>query len=214
MKPHWNKLVELFGLLSYMVKKYDKDGLDLHFTSSGQKENNKKTSRLVNSVEKRHLSSDKANLKDKLGTLLEEYKMKLQKPRSSPKFFRKGTDELRRYTIYIFTDGIWQPHCDLEPIIRDMVDCLEKHQLRNAQVGIQFISFGDNPDAIKRLEYLDSGLDYKPGMFVISPNNICDTLILYRDIVDTEPADGNVYKMILGSINPWFDGDVTQGPTQ
>lgn len=30
---------------------------------------------------------------------------------------------------------------------------------------------------------------------------------LFRDIVDTEPANGNVYKMILGAINPWFDDD-------
>lgn len=28
-----------------------------------------------------------------------------------------------------------------------------------------------------------------------------------RGIVDTEPADGNVWKMLLGTINPLFDGD-------
>ena len=28
-----------------------------------------------------------------------------------------------------------------------------------------------------------------------------------RDIVDTEPHDGNVLKMLVGSINKWFDGD-------
>lgn len=28
-----------------------------------------------------------------------------------------------------------------------------------------------------------------------------------RDIVDNEPSDGNVLKMLLGSINPWLDGD-------
>jgi hypothetical protein len=30
----------------------------------------------------------------------------------------------------------------------------------------------------------------------------------HRDIVDTEPFEGgNVYKMLLGAIDPWYDGD-------
>ena len=28
-----------------------------------------------------------------------------------------------------------------------------------------------------------------------------------RDVIDTTPADGNVYKMLLGSVNDWFHGD-------
>lgn len=28
-----------------------------------------------------------------------------------------------------------------------------------------------------------------------------------RDIVDTEPSSGNVWKMLLGSTNKWFDQD-------
>ena len=30
---------------------------------------------------------------------------------------------------------------------------------------------------------------------------------LYRDIIDTTPADGNVWKMLLGAVNDWFDDD-------
>ena len=30
----------------------------------------------------------------------------------------------------------------------------------------------------------------------------------YRDIVDTEPSTGSVWKMLFGAINEWFDGDV------
>lgn len=32
-------------------------------------------------------------------------------------------------------------------------------------------------------------------------------LMIHRDIVDAEPADGNLWKMLLGSINKWFDQD-------
>lgn len=28
-----------------------------------------------------------------------------------------------------------------------------------------------------------------------------------RDIVDTEPYNGNVWKMLLGSVNDWLDDD-------
>ena len=193
-----------------MVKKYDRDGLDLHYASSGQKENNKHTSPLISSLEKHSLSGGQVDLKDRLGTLLEEYKIKLQEPRSPPRLFRRGINELRRYNIYVFTDGIWQPHCDMEPIIRGMVDCLKKLGLHNAQIGIQFIRFGNNAEAIKRLEHLDSGLGNLLGKSVIPSRIIVDGLMVYRDIVDTEPADGNVYKMMLGAINPWFDGDIVE----
>lgn len=29
-----------------------------------------------------------------------------------------------------------------------------------------------------------------------------------RDIVDTEPSVGNVWKMLLGAVNAWFDGSL------
>ena len=33
-------------------------------------------------------------------------------------------------------------------------------------------------------------------------------LFLLRDIVDTEPfPDGNLLKMLLGAVHPWFDDD-------
>lgn len=30
---------------------------------------------------------------------------------------------------------------------------------------------------------------------------------LYSDIVDTTPANGNIWKMLHGAINSWFDDD-------
>jgi hypothetical protein len=32
-------------------------------------------------------------------------------------------------------------------------------------------------------------------------------MCVIKDIVDTEPSYGNVWKMLLGTIDPWFDGD-------
>ena len=32
-------------------------------------------------------------------------------------------------------------------------------------------------------------------------------LLRTRDVIDTEPSNGNVWKMLLGAVNKWFDGD-------
>ena len=32
-------------------------------------------------------------------------------------------------------------------------------------------------------------------------------LTMYSDIVDTEPFDGDIWKMLLGAFNPTFDDD-------
>ena len=39
------------------------------------------------------------------------------------------------------------------------------------------------------------------------------THVIYRDIVDTEPSNGNVLKMILGANIPWFDDDIVPVPS-
>ncbi|KAH8764701.1 hypothetical protein F5882DRAFT_247628, partial [Hyaloscypha sp. PMI_1271] len=59
-------------------------------------------------------------------------------------------------------------------------------------VGIQFIRFGNNFAGQKRLKRLDDNLTVEKAGVKI-------------DIVDTEPSKGNVWKMLLGAINPWFD---------
>ena len=40
-----------------------------------------------------------------------------------------------------------------------MVSKLKEHDLLEKQVGIQFMRFGDDEDAIKMLDHLDSQLD-------------------------------------------------------
>ena len=37
-----------------------------------------------------------------------------------------------------------------------------------------------------------------------------DAFVQHRDLVDTTPADGNVWKMLLGPLNPWFDDDTEE----
>ncbi|RMZ81572.1 hypothetical protein DV737_g2484, partial [Chaetothyriales sp. CBS 132003] len=66
-------------------------------------------------------------------------------------------------------------------------------QLQDAgghQVGISFIQFGNDFKGTKRLQFLDNGMSHKYGV---------------RDVIDHEPFDGNVLKMLLGPTSQWWD---------
>ena len=163
MKAHWGEVIKIFGLLSYMVKRYDRDGIDLHLTMSSKTWTSKKTTKLIEILKDRKDSlSGKSDLKDRLGTMLEQYTNKLNQSQSSPNAKKLWAKRLRRYNIYVLTDAIWQPYCDPAPLIRTMVGTLENLKLHNAQIGIQFIRFGHDKDGIERLERLDSGLGFTP----------------------------------------------------
>jgi len=101
-------------------------------------------------------------------------------------WFKRKIKPIRSMNIYVLTNGIWQPNIDLAPPIKRLLAKLGEHG--KYQVGIQFISFGRDTEALTRL------------------NKIDDDLGLDEDIVDHEPSSGNVWKMLFGSTDPWFDG--------
>ena len=155
----------MLDLLGYIVKRFDPDGVEVFFTMSrepGKSRKFKKAKELVKELTGRQ-PRGKSNMKDRLGELLQAYRQRLEQPIPNTSMFKsRAAAEPRCLNIYIFTDGDWQPESNVEPHIRSMVDCLEAHQLLNAQVGIQFIQFGENPEGTKRLEYLDSEMYPRP----------------------------------------------------
>lgn len=62
-------------------------------------------------------------------------------------------------SLYVLTDGIWKPPADASTSIRSLVKELQELGFGKAQVAIQFIRFGEDPDALRRLEALDDNLD-------------------------------------------------------
>lgn len=139
-----------------MIKKHDKDGLDLYLTSSDERRHDMNTSKLLKHLDA-HRPAGQSDMSDRLGSILQDYRAKLDAKARPRKFWEKPL-EVRRLVIYVFTDAIWQPICHVDQPIRTMVDYLDQHGLRNAQVGIQFIRFGADQQGIERLQYLDQGL--------------------------------------------------------
>jgi hypothetical protein len=160
MEPHWKRLTKVFEALSYILKDVDPDGLDLSFTIYSETlKKTKKTSKLIDMVKsrsKRLKGTTDMNLR--LTEILDAYQTELEKPKG---FFGKPKSVLPM-NLYILTDGIWEPNCDAAGPIKNLVNKLNKLDKGRVQVGIQFISFGNNPEALDRLDILDSGLGLKP----------------------------------------------------
>jgi len=194
MRPHWEDVKNLFKILSWMVKTSDEDGLDLYYSMSSDKVHSKHTRLLLKHLEGR-TPQGQSDITIPLGRILYKYLQDLQDdsvPRTRFDRIRHiRPAPFRPMTLYVFTDAVWQWACDGKGPIVDTIQKLDDLNIPNdkKQVGVQFISFGNDRECLKKLKYLDDELkkEYK------------------RDIVDTEPSNGNVWKMFLGPINTWFD---------
>lgn len=190
MKPHWSNMQSLFADLIYLVKKkgLDPNGSELQFIMSDQRKEAKDTTDLVRMVERMGTQlKGQTNFAARLDDIWEGYKKKLE-----------GKRKLARpISLYVLTNGIWQLGSGekerVARVIKRIVEHLEKMGAIDKMVGIQFIRFGDDAVGKKRLKWLDASLQMEWS--------------LARDICDTTSAKGNVWKMMLGSINPYWDDD-------
>ena len=154
MVEHWDSVVNLFEGLSYILKDVDKNGLDLFFTISRlHAESEKHTSALVTMVEKRKPTdrNAKTEINFRLTHILDKYKAKLD----DNSWWTKKPKPL---SLYILTNGIWEDECRPEIPIMNTVRKLEDLRKDREQIGIQFISFGNDPKGLERLRHLDDDI--------------------------------------------------------
>jgi hypothetical protein len=164
MREHWDEMCELFGILAYIVKSSDKDGIDMYFTMSDKKHNDKDTTRLVEIVEKRkNMLRGPSNINVRLHHILGDYDRNLKneiamlRGRSvdAPQKF------LKPLSVYVFTNAVWTRKSDPKLAIENIVNSLVALNSPASRAGIQFISFGDDPSCLDRLEHYDKGLGLK-----------------------------------------------------
>jgi hypothetical protein len=172
------EVADYVDVLGYMVKRHDKDGIDLYyFNSSDRVENSKNSTKLAMSV-RGHKFSGVSSPENSLVKKLDAYSKKI-------KAFASGTPEEQPHgwkshlpftpskaprlpsplSVYVLTDGVWQlgGHEDLENTIRDLIKNLNAAKCTRKQIGIQFIRFGNDPAGIERLNALDR-LGRTPGL--------------------------------------------------
>ena len=164
MREHWDDVVKLVDLLAYILKEFDRDGIDLLFTNSSEVCKSKDHAVLVKKTKAGYPPFDVTRCTDiefRLGPILHEYTKSLRKSSHkgvTSRVISKVSNfvhPVRCLNIYVFTDGMWQPGDAIADDILDVINTLIETRRRGNQVGVQFIRFGNDPDGCERLRDLD-----------------------------------------------------------
>lgn len=173
-----SEVADYVDVLGYMVKRLDKDGIDLYYFNSSERIlGSKNSTKLVLSV-RGHKFSGVSSPENSLVKTLDAYSKKIKAFASEisaeqshgwkshlPLSHFKAPKLPAPLSVYVLTDGVWQlgGDEDLERTIRDLIKNLHAAKCTRKQIGIQFIRFGNNPAGIERLNALDR-LGRTPGL--------------------------------------------------
>lgn len=160
MVQHRDQVRRVLELLSYMTQSYDPDGLDLCFSTESGKHKPKDNEQMLRYFDERP-AHGLPDMRERFASIIEQYQARFGKRNILSKllhFDSTPTIGPRRLTLYVLTDGVWQPGCTLVTEIKRLVSLLQEHRLPNKHIGIQFIRFGNNAEGKRRLQKLDSGL--------------------------------------------------------
>ncbi|KAI3319818.1 hypothetical protein HD806DRAFT_250208 [Xylariaceae sp. AK1471] len=221
MKRFWRHASHLLRVLVWRSLGYDDNGMELRFTDEleekwrltpKRKQRKEDFAKKMDDADpnKRKNSISKTDMSASLSLILEDHLRKNS----------DGTKLKRHLTILVLTDGLWEmngefdidnylltfiqkiPEENWEPETpRGASTTSGKPPSRPRPISIQFIRFGHHPNAIVRLDRLDNNLKDRPELLGTS----------IPDVIDTESADGDVYKMFLGSFIEDFDNKAIQG---
>lgn len=207
MNEHWDEARDLLEVLLYKCRKIDEDGLDVMFTSSDlDKPLNSDRDNVLSAIDSGKFDPDRKksgriNIYHTLDIIFKDFME--AKPQALGNFkkilfgvFKKWPKEVERTkaaTLVFLTDGIWKglDRAVIEQTIKSFLQELSaKHgNLNERPFTIQFIHFGEDKIATQHLDQMD--------------DNLCSDGLL--DVIDTEPARGDIYKMLLGSLKPDYD---------
>ncbi|KAL6721390.1 hypothetical protein ACLMJK_000493 [Lecanora helva] len=192
MGAHMGRVKEVIELLAYILKDCGRDGINVYLTSQRSKLTTAaKTKDILRCLDST-LFIGRCNMEERLGSILEEYLTKLDR-RVFSRFPWKSSSNvaaLQRLSLYVLTDGVWQPKNEPAQAFIPLLKYMQQQDLPRNHVGLQFIRFGKDMEGARQIERLD---------------NVLSAMDL--DIVDIESESGNVWKMLLGAINHWFDDE-------
>ncbi|KAL8732449.1 MAG: hypothetical protein Q9181_003945 [Wetmoreana brouardii] len=199
MKTDWFRATYLLETLVMKAFGQDPDGMDLSFTTGSVKiQQEEKSSVFVNKMKqgspKRGVGT---NMVESLSKIFDQYLNRLRSARSRTK----------DVTLIVLTDGLWSGTTRKDGVKDKIVEFLAgldrvNHNMKHRPFSIEFVQFGFNEDATRRLKDLDNFLrENKTGRSIQHPPS------KYKDMIDTEHASGDVNKMLLGSFVEAYDED-------
>ena len=155
MFHYWAEARELLDLLGKLVKNYDPNGVDIYFTTPFKRYLKvRKTTHLMEIFDRHrpNRGHDISDMSARLSDTVSEY----QKDLTRKHWHIPGRPRnARPLSLYVFTDAVWQPVCDVAAVIKSLVNTLKQQNLHKQQIGIQFIQFGNEPRYTRRLQDLD-----------------------------------------------------------
>jgi hypothetical protein len=169
MEIHWDDVVDAVDLLTYILKRYDNNGIDLRFTISNTKCNAKTSTDLTNTVRRKqpprldgnadHKLYRISNMGNQLQLVTQEYRTNLENGYTERRSFpglAPRLEPVKPAIVFILTDGRWQPESCVDTPIATLVDALVHKGSPPNQFGVQFIQFGNDSIGTNRLKYLDN----------------------------------------------------------
>ncbi|KAI0150576.1 kinase-like domain-containing protein [Xylariaceae sp. FL1272] len=201
MSRHWPCVKDTARVLLYITKSVDPDGVDIRMTNGDAKVKKVKNEKSIFDnlgYFDAHCPKDshrQCNMEGVLSDILDDAISKAKRKRIS-----LTSNKIKGISVYVLTNGIWSPpradavdgkesggvHHAIDAAIKRLRD---NNRMRT-YLAVQFIRFGDDPTGIRRMNYLDNGLQKD------------------WDIVDTVAHTGSVEKMLIGPLK----GDVDDKP--
>lgn len=154
-------VARLLRLLGYITKQFDPNGVDLYFMNSKETVKKCKRAEKMDSALKACKFEGASDMRFCLQKHLQEYRGRIVARQQGKAKFREffsgnATDPPRPQTFYVFTDGRWlRREENGQEFIKGLMEQMVASGLKKGQVGIQFISFGDDEDGLRRLDELD-----------------------------------------------------------
>ncbi|KAK8072053.1 hypothetical protein PG996_005401 [Apiospora saccharicola] len=221
MAQYWNHSRQVLDTLVWCTLEYDDDGMELHFTNHDDnlllKPKSKKVqkrehfTRKLDIAEPRLTDDVTTDMSASLACILDRHLIN----------HSSSSGMKRNLTVFVLTDGLWERHRGNDTTVDDYItNFIQKipdpvfdsakltsnsaeGKLRERPISVQFIRFGHDKDARDRLQRLDNDLKNREHLV----GRAC------ADMIDTEHAEGDVPKMLLGSFIEEFDNKIIQGPT-
>ncbi|KAI1778865.1 hypothetical protein F4818DRAFT_437666 [Hypoxylon cercidicola] len=196
---HREDVFNTFIALSYLAKKIDDNDMDLFFTSEPSKRHHyRRTAKLLNEVHRSYnnRSGGPSTMEASMSEVIDYIVSKLPNPHYTLTGIPGVPQRLivrPRITLFVFTDGQWGNGLATSGVAREIERLINHVKIRNlarTSVTIQFIRFGDNPEDIQHLKYLDDFGKEQDW-----------------DIVDTKSHKDHVPDMFIGSIDGAVDNN-------
>ncbi|KAI1765769.1 hypothetical protein GGR53DRAFT_251582 [Hypoxylon sp. FL1150] len=199
---HRGAVLNTFAALSYIAKRIDSNGIDLFFTSEpSRRYHEQKTTKLFGQVERNYSRNRSGGIATTMeASITEVINHIVRKQLPNPHFTFTGIAGVPerliaqpKITLFVFTDGMWGNELSTRGVaseINRLSNHVKQRNLARTSVTIQFIRFGDNPEGIRQLKYLDD----------FGKENDWD-------IVDTKSYRDNVLDMFIGSMDNAVDNN-------